>query len=887
MSENVRGTLLQVTKRKFENLKAEKYRFDEQHKNALEKAKLQENDVERLKAFIKDIENMKLVEDKTAVSRQICPRHPQFDFMHQTLKQAQYDTAITTKIIQGWQTRLEQMLVQHGRRLDCALLFNDLVMDCVHSSTSESQEEGNFEKIARKEMHEQRSEWERLAFSQPTIDVQRIDSYLQETFKGAGKPEKTGHSSPLEELRNGIKAHSDHFPRFDKSKVEGCIDGVLSADLFAAEKRDSLKDLKKHSNILEEIANILNQDLDTLESWSWADGHVELDMRRHINGKYRVYMDEELYQAIFLHHIGREWSDRIFTCFTDFREKVWTFQSESPVDLRSQQRRKEMGCKNEKSPDTVSHYRSEIYKEDFWLLALKHQNALGDYEEGSDGGSANKISFIDSEEGSDGGPENKISFSGLKQKILRLITTEMHLQNELYGSFTIWQSDFKWFGPSLPHETIFAVLKFIGMDETWLNFVRKFLTPNLKFKSDGEGGMTQKRSNGIPIAHQLCTALGESLMFVLDYAVNQKTAGGNLYRIHDDLWFWGQKGRCQIAWKALEEFVKVMGLNLNEEKTAATTVTAPGENIIVKSSVTFDDVKLPYGKVRWGFLVLNSETLYWDIDQEQLEEHLAEFQLQLNATSSLMSWIRVWNSYVSSFFTNNFGKPAICLGPRHVRVCMEAFEVVQKRLFIDKGGNLASYVNKRIKSDYQNLEIPDCAVYFPKRLGGLEAHNPLIGLSSISKEEDVQQLLKETWDKCHNDYDRIKKEWDESELLKSMSSERHMPKPFLDWQEYICYLEDTDLHFLCAYRYLMQDCEASWPVMHVSIFNYQHSNGMGKFLEAIGSKHNKDNVYWDRILALYGEEAADIFGTLAMADPSNLPLGVVDYLFSEKVRWQG
>ncbi|PWN32569.1 uncharacterized protein FA14DRAFT_75468 [Meira miltonrushii] len=879
MSENVRSTLLQVTKRKFDNLKAEKHRFDEQYKKALEKAKLQENAVERLKTFIKDIEDMKLVADKSAISRHIYPIHPKFDFMHQTLKQAQYDTAITANIVERWQTQLQQKLDQHSRRHDCALLFNDLVMDCVHSSTNELQEEGNYEKVARKEMHEQRSEWERLAFSQPTIDVQRINAYLEETFKAAGKPEKTGQNSPLQDLRDDMKRLGDHFPRFDKSKVESCIDGVLSADLFTGDKRDSLKDLKKHSNILEEIAHILNQDLDTLETWSWADGHVELDMRRHINGKYRVYMDEELYQAIFLHHIGREWSDQIFDSFTEFREKVWTFQSEFPIDLKSQQRRKKMGCADGRSSDTVSKYRKEIFKNDFWLLALKHQNALGDYEEGSDKGS---------DGGSNEGPKSKTSFSDLKQRILRLITTEMQLQNEFYGSFTVWQSDFKWFGPSLPHETIFAVLKFLGMDEIWLNFVRKFLTPNLRFKDDKEDA--KKRSNGIPIAHQLCTVFGESLMFVLDHAVNQKTTGGNLYRIHDDLWFWGQEGRCKIAWKTLEEFVKIMGLKLNEEKTAATTIAAkatkaPGKNAPNKSSLTLKDVELPKEKVRWGFLVLNSETAHWDIDQEQLEEHLTEFELQLNATNSLMGWIRVWNSYVSSFFTNNFGKPAICLGARHVRLCMEAFHTVQKRLF--GNNNLATHVSNRIKSEYKTVGIPDCAVYFPKRLGGLEAHNPLIILASISEEDDAaQEMLKESWNKCENDYARMKKKWDEDQLLKSMNSEEHKPKPFLDWQEYISFLEDTESHFECAYMYLMEDCQATCAVLYGSILNESQFNGLHKFEEAIGCKR-KDNKYWDRILALYGEEAVETFGTLSLADPSNLPLGVVDYLFSEKVRWQG
>ncbi|MCO5588147.1 hypothetical protein L7F22_042102 [Adiantum nelumboides] len=188
MSDNVRGTLLQVTKRKFENLKAEKHRFDEQHEKSLKNAKHQENAVERLNAFIEEIEEMELIDEYDC--------HPDFKLVNEILRQAQYDTAITEKIIQGWQERLEQRLIQYGRRFDCALLFNDLVMKCVESGTSDSQEDGKKnEKVARKEMYEQRKEWESLAFSQPTIDVQRINFYLEEIFETSDKPEKAGCES--------------------------------------------------------------------------------------------------------------------------------------------------------------------------------------------------------------------------------------------------------------------------------------------------------------------------------------------------------------------------------------------------------------------------------------------------------------------------------------------------------------------------------------------------------------------------------------------------------------------------------------------------------------------------------------------------------------------
>jgi len=42
------------------------------------------------------------------------------------------------------------------------------------------------------------------------------------------------------------------------------------------------------------------------------------------------------------------------------------------------------------------------------------------------------------------------------------------------------------------------------------------------------------------MSHVLSDTLGEAVLFCLDFAVNQRTKGRNIYRFHDDLWFWGK-----------------------------------------------------------------------------------------------------------------------------------------------------------------------------------------------------------------------------------------------------------------------------------------------------------------------------------------------------------
>ena len=53
------------------------------------------------------------------------------------------------------------------------------------------------------------------------------------------------------------------------------------------------------------------------------------------------------------------------------------------------------------------------------------------------------------------------------------------------------------------------------------------------FSHDGSDAEVRKRQRGIPMSHILSDALGEAVLFCLDFAVNQRTKGANIYRFHD------------------------------------------------------------------------------------------------------------------------------------------------------------------------------------------------------------------------------------------------------------------------------------------------------------------------------------------------------------------
>lgn len=136
-------------------------------------------------------------------------------------------------------------------------------------------------------------------------------------------------------------------------------------------------------------------------------------------------------------------------------------------------------------------------------------------------------------------------------------------------------------------------MEYFGVPEIWLDFFKVFLEAPLKFIQDGSAAPTQVRKRGVPMSHTLSDCFGKSVLFCMDYAVNQLTDGGILYRLHNDFWFWGAKERCEKAWLGMAEFAKVMGLQFNEEKTGSVLM---GKASAKKSSV------LPTGDIRWGFV---------------------------------------------------------------------------------------------------------------------------------------------------------------------------------------------------------------------------------------------------------------------------------------------
>ncbi|OJD34679.1 reverse transcriptase [Diplodia corticola] len=892
----VTSTLRHVTDRKLAKLAENRRAFEAQKTAMLSASSKADNAAEKVRILIAAFKDNKIAfnEGQSSVKN-----------IERFLDQVRHDPSVSLTLLAEWKGWLEQSLDVHTDKYNYADLFGRLVTEWIenpsdamsqlnsHSSAtkedlpeaasaSSGDASDSFDVVGREEMHEQRQTLEQFIFNEPKVDTAALKKYLDDLFV-ATKKSKRMDKTPLERLRDDIGKWKGDIS-VGEDTIRWAIKGILKGDLFTGQKREVLVDLKSRPEVIKEMVDVLRMDLDSLKNWEWP-GPVPVLLRRQLNGKYRAYMDEEIHTAILIQVIGAHIAVMLKDAFRNhYYSGAWVQAPYRAMKRADRQRRHYfLGKDNIQSSDSVRDIRFSEFRDDFFMTQLPSKVNEGGREYMAEDDD------VDSEYGDTKSPVE------IKQQLLRLASTEMLINTKLYDEFTILASDFKWFGPSLPHATIFTVLEYFGLKNNWLDFIKKFLAAPLVFTQDGPNAEAKIRKNGIPMGHVLADALGEAVLFCLDFAVHRTTGGAVLYRFHDDIWFWGQESTCVKAWQALQEFSSVTGLELNAEKTAAVKIVSPD-----KQSLAPLHQSLPTGTVRWGFLKLDPNERRWIIDQEQVAVHVQELSRQLKSCNSVFGWIQAWNGYVGRFFSTNFGQPAHCLGREHVNMCIKAFEHIQRSLFAESGaGNVVEYLRTTITKRFGNSEaitggrpIPDAFFHFPVELGGLGLLDPFVQLYAMRS----QRMRKNTIDELNlalererGGYEDAKELFEAGDVPVDPSTPKNLEgEPFMSLDEYMRFVEQTASELSVAYRRYLEPIEEIHVDESAKVSNaMEHLPADRYSTQGMGHRWSSLSPYWKWIIALYAGETDKRFGGLAICDKGLLPLGLISILRSERVRWQG
>ncbi|KAE8554389.1 hypothetical protein EYB25_002928 [Talaromyces marneffei] len=861
------------------------------------------------------------------------------------LFQSQYDRSVSDEVLRGWIKSLESDLEILSVKYDHATFYSEMVTEWLSNfeengakdeGTDDRDEEDDdtksdksaFEKVGRAAMHEQRATWEHLVFSPADVDSQSIETYLERLFTRTKLSQQA-----LRDLREQIKAFGTQFrseakESFNIELLKTVSRSLLGSDLLSPEKVMILKEFLRNDEVAQEVVDVLNLRFVALDRWNWSPEGVPVEMRRQLNGKYRVFMDDDLIDVLLFHYIGLKWAVEFRNVFLQFFDsRAWKSNAKTLPKAWVDRRRYFTGQSSRGG--CVDDLRKTMYRDDYFMSQLPESLQEG------------KRGYDDDDDDDDHATTERKSAIETKHSLLHLLITESIIHNRIRGQFTVIRSDFKWFGPSLPHGTLLAVLKFFGVPQDWLEFFKKFLECPLKFDQDGPQAEVKNRKRGIPISHSLSDMFGEVILFCMDYAVNQHADGAFLYRLHDDFWFWGEEKTCQKAWRAMTDFTAVTGLEFNEEKTGTARIgriinshgqqqrqrheedssssdeesQEEEEEDSESDAETFMDDSfdpLPQGDIRWGFLRLDPEQGRFLIDQEQVDTHIKELQHQLSACKSIFAWVQAWNSYFSRFFANNFAKPSFAFGREHIDMAVNALSRIEREVFAPAAstasGNkgVVDHLRRVIAERFDIHDLPDGFFYFPIEFGGLELHNPFVSLLAMRERitHTPQRIIEEVYLREEIEYEAAKKRWQEGDHGTTWHSsvarkreEEDAPEKFWSFEEHTANLETTSNTLRLAYENLLRVPDeihvgqsvdfSSGHLLPAEQNKLVRRSKAHKQKDRISSNWMQMSPYWKWVAEVYSAGVVQKYGGLSAVDRALMPLGVVKVLRQGKVRWQG
>ncbi|VUC30776.1 unnamed protein product [Clonostachys rosea] len=821
-------------------------------------------------------------------------RHPLHDLddLRYFIEQARFDPSISEHALADYEKTVRNQLDAQTAKYDFAELYGELVKEWTSSNKAiGSDSAGEFVSLGREEMHAQRTTWEEYVFHAKETDAAVIKAYLDELF--AKNPSKEVVNE-FEGLRSRIKRFQegwDNLSYFNEEVVAGCIRSILRSDVLADSKRSALGDFLGNRIVLNEIADVMNMRMATRSSFA-LDGPTVIEQRRQLNGRYRFYPDEDLLQMIFLQYIGLKWAVELKEAL-----RMFTFADDvlkSPSQKLSKQalrRRQFFLNKSSALPEgSVAHQNDLTWRTTIFLDQLPNQM----FE---------KRGAYGNEKPDDEEDDHRASPLKVAQELVQRIQAHLIIQKKLNKDTTVIRSDFKWFGPSIPHNSIFTVLEYFGVQEEWIDLFRKVLEAPITFKDDAPGSEPRIRKRGTPIGTPLASFFGEALLFCVDFAVNQRTDGAQLWRLHDDLWLWGEDESCSKGWDTLTEFSDVMGLDFNEEKTGSCQILAAEST---EQGTTFTN--LPSGDVVWGFLKLDAASGEFVINHEKVDIHIEELDLQLKACNSVFDFVLAWNLYGSRFFLKNMGKVAGSTTRQHVHALLETFQRVQARVFKASNGSVGQHLKRMVQDRLGVSDIPDGFLYYPTVLGGLGLQNPLIyvnlvGNSTVESSEKFMESFFKDEEKEYRSKKRFFEElsesnegfaqptawdWSGDAVGQSGRAARGYPEPtgewadlkdepFMSFEEFVEHREVTSLHLGVHYTRLLAD-----HVEHEIKVMSELSLSPG--YRGVDGKPWTDYEKW--VIQQYAKEMLARFGGLYVVEKGLLPAGLTKMLLQSRFTWQ-
>ena len=176
-------------------------------------------------------------------------------------------------------------------------------------------------------------------------------------------------------------------------------------------------------------------------------------------------------------------------------------------------------------------------------------------------------------------------------------------------------------------------------------------------------------------------------------------------------------------------------------------------------------------------------------------------------------------------------------------------------------------------------------------MGGLEVKDPFMVANSVRRTlcKDPAEKLKEAFLTEEVQYAVAKERWETGQDLSFIRSGGI--KKFLSFEEFKGLREQRLACWTEQYTYLLSEPSSSTVLMtkEVEAAVENVSQGTGKLTGKGGISRNgweSMSDYWKWVVAFYGPGIVNMWGGLEVVRPGQLPVGMVTFWRSRKIRWE-
>ncbi|KAF2706439.1 hypothetical protein K504DRAFT_448123 [Pleomassaria siparia CBS 279.74] len=644
------------------------------------------------------------------------------DTMTRYVEQAKNDRSISQAKLQKFEKRLLDKLESHYHRLDVSALHISMLREALNSSNSISSVTGLVDRpfvqtdedfdVVEGDLEAAFERFEKSTSTAKEIDVEKLETYLLSVF------ENDVAKMALDGVRQRIQYYGHSFIKGTKGIQEHlvgyAINDLLQNSLLSDKRRITLQSYSQSPSSIRELTSLLN--VKSVRTWNWRNPEKGLPVtaRQNAEGKYCITVEEDVVDQLFLHCLALGWSMKVKELLGDdiHNDAVWSRNQVLSAEETAKRDYYLLPSRCHEPPPPPScpaHYSRKPKKR-----SMEYENTMKTPIDDMSGSLSEErftnyyqTFFLSRLPKSFGSAAEVNPVNRTQAELMKQLATEARLREAFDGEAQGLSANFRSFASSLPHKTILTLLKFIGVPNIWLEFFTRFLEAPLDMGPVVRGTSDQvlKRVSGVPVGHGFELLFGELLLYFLDLSVHQKT-GGYLYRLRDKSYFVGKSEQCKLAHDSIVEFSAVAGLDVS-----------------IANCLSWD----PIGFVNFG--IQQGRPLVFTIVNSKVESYAHRVKKQLAACTSMIDWIRLWNTTMGRYASHLFGPLANVFGKAHLESVTEAYNSMFTIIF--GSSNLTVHLTQLLAThvDPKSSITMEPLIYVPTLFGGLGVKNPYTTLN--------------------------------------------------------------------------------------------------------------------------------------------------------------